>query len=706
MTALAVKLPSEEPIRDGWRETASAPPGYITTSEAARRARCSEHYTGSRNRETLRTWVNATAENSGESATPPVLAPDPQTGRLRRWIHPSIHPAFNEPPNAERVSKEFKGLPLHKQAAGLARLRALEALKRFCNGDGRRLGLCEARTRFFEAHREAFTYRVGARVRTLNPNPSNLSRWEKRYRAGGLDALCRDDRGKHGRENVPAELLTEYWSWRCKPGNKRHSIEAIHRIMMLRAEQTGQTWFASPNTTRAYDRRHRDEKLLALHQRGERFYRAKHAPYIEVDPDSFEPGEAIECDDFTVNVWSILRGAVIRGVLSGTIDWHGRAVSAVLTANGSQDSVLLSIRKHWKRFGVSSHAFIDNGKGYSSYTWRGDRPRRHRYSRGADFEDRAGGLFAAVGCEPHWVTPYSPNSKGRIERFGRTLDERLRFLPSYCGNTPDNRPDAHARLIAKAIPFEELAAIIEREIELYNDTPHGGDGMNMMTPLQVMQLAPRKRVLDERYVDDLLSIHHRPVKVGRQGVTITYAGKRLSFGAFDRAVIALQGQTVRASYDPEDLSRVCVYSLDWRFLCKTTLNQRVNKKLPGEVLREQIRFRNRQRRVLREAVKVGTEYIRSEVDLAYAAMARDAERRRLPDPDPPGGGPVLAPVQSPLELPPKRLRKAVGAEHLGEAEENADARLREFLSRGTEAPRKSAPSGFGALAAWAARQRK
>ncbi len=287
-------------------------------------------------------------------------------------------------------------------------------------------------------------------------------------------------------------------------------------------------------------------------------------------------------------------------------------------------------------------------------------------------------------------------------------EQFLKALPSYCGGSPDKRPVDHKLLVEKAVPWEEFITALAKAIEAYNERPHTGEGMDGRSPLQVMQLAPRKRVLSSQYDDFLLSIFHRPVKVGRLGVGITYCGKRLTYGAFDPAVCALQGQEVRVAYDPDDLSRVNVISMDGRYICRAELNQRVNKKLPGERLREQIRARNRQRKTLKRAHAISSsDFLRDEVDATLAAMANDTERHKLPDAPPPEGGPVLVPIQPPIEVPSQAvqtpLRKAVGAEDMAA---DTEQRLRDFLERSQEkaSQQPQTETGFDALRRWAERE--
>jgi hypothetical protein len=181
-----------------------------------------------------------------------------------------------------------------------------------------------------------------------------------------------------------------------------------------------------------------------------------------------------------------------------------------------------------------------------------------------------------------------------------------------------------------------------------------------------MAQATRKRVLTEQQGTFLLAAWPRPLRLNRQGVSLRLAGQTLRYGAFRPELNRLEiGTPLRISYDPQDLRYVNIWSMDGRFICRAEENHRFNRRFTTEEHRETLRGRRRQMRTLREAGKVGLDLLRDTVTQTLAAQAHDADRHRKPDPEPPEGGPVLIPLQTPIEVPPKErvaLRKAVGAE--------------------------------------------
>jgi hypothetical protein len=252
--------------------------------------------------------------------------------------------------------------------------------------------------------------------------------------------------------------------------------------------------------------------------------------------------------------------------------------------------------------------------------------------------------------------------------------------------------------VAKAVPWDDFTAAVADCIPVYNDRPHSEDDMLGRSPLQVLATAPSRRVLPDNVRPLLLASWQRPVTIGRNGVSIRICGLTVRYGADHPALTALAiGTPVRVSYDPNDIGSVVVWSMDYRMICRAECNQKLDRSLPTEALREQMHKRARQRRTLREANKVGLEHMRDPKEVAIAALNRDSRRTRLPDP-PPDGGPALVPVLTPLEVPERHYQKqAVGAEGMDV--------FRRFNAYANSKPTPGArPGGVAALCQWAKKQ--
>lgn len=702
---IAERAPSAEAARAGhaWPVADCAPLGCVSMTEAIRRALNSDAYSGTRNRLGIKSWLYrlAQANRDGEPA-PAVFG-----GEL--YIPTRLHPALCEPMARPADVRTINELPAAARSRAVARLRALRAFEEFCRTpQGGGLGLVEARRQFAATRGAAFTYRDGNSVRTLEFSDCTLARWEKSYRKGGVDELAGDARGKWQRTPPDQAAVDLYWSIRMDP--RAFSIATAWRRVSVAAKAERWRWFNKLPTCAAWDRRTRDERAIVLNQRGELKYQQQAGAYIEPDPESWESGEHWIGDDSTINAWVKWRGKIIRPVISAWLDWRSRTlVGFRIVAGGNEHSLLLGFRDGANRFGLPGSVKIDNGRNFSAYSWRGDAPKRRQRSADPQATERIEGLYALANVRTSWAQPYSPNAKARLERWFGTFDDQcVRAFPSYCGATPDDRPDDHARLVEQAVEFDDLVKAIAHYVEIYNATPHSGEGMDGRAPLQVMALAPRKRVLPDGVAKLLLQTWHRPVSIGRNGVAIRVAGATIRYGAWEPALRALPiGTKLRVAFDPADLRSVTVLGLDYRFICTVEANQRINQKFDGEAVRQTMREKSRERRIKREAARIGpVEYLSDPVERTLAAQAADAATRRLPD-STPDSGPLLVPVQTPLKEPVKtaaRLRKAVGAESFGGTDALADMnrRFNEFAASGAKdrAPR-GPDSATARLRQWA-----
>ena len=698
MIALAKPIPGTAEDHSPWPISAYLPPGHISMREAIRRARNSDHYHGSRERKAVWSWCYRLAKQSVGSVPSPVMC----DGQV--FVHPSIHEAFSEPAQPDRIPNEIRALPAGKRNRAMAKLGAIRAFEKYMKGHGRVLGRSAARKKFIELYAEHFSYRDGSKTRRLAISARSLVRWESRRDSGGIDALAKDGRGGWSTEGPVLEAAALYWSIRSDP--RRFSIAHCWRLVASEAKRNRWRWFQSLNTCKAWDRRTRDNRMLTLNQRGDLAYAQRSGPWIEPDLESYDAGECWVGDDATLDVWVRMpNGKMIRPAISAWLCWRSRVVTGFrIVRTGTENSILAAFSDGARSFGLPAHVIVDNGKNYSSYAWTGGKAKRRVHQRGNEFTEQAEGVFALCDVQPSWALPYNPNAKARLERWFRTLHDFCKVFPSYCGGSADDRPERHAKLVEKAVEWDEFRKGVGEFVQAYNDRPHLGEGMEGRTPLQVMSLAPRKRVVPEGVHDLLLATWHRPISIGRNGVTIKVAGKSLRYGARRPEILNLPiGTKIRVGYDADDLRSVVVWTMDYRFVCRADLNKQFNRKIPDEALRETMRQDARHKRKLREVRKGGFDHFRDPVARTVAAIAEDATRRRLPDPKPPGGGPDLAPVGTPIEVPVRelaRLRKAVGAEQVGEMDE----RLHEFLERSTDAPQTSeAPSGFDALRQWAKR---
>ena len=148
------------------------------------------------------------------------------------------------------------------------------------------------------------------------------------------------------------------------------------------------------------------------------------------------------------------------------------------------------LRQALLRRGVPSRIVVDNGAAYRAHTLQG--------------------ICARLGIHLIFCRPFSPTSKGKLERLHLTL--RNQFLSEL-----DER---------RITDLDELNARLWAWLEqVYHRTPHGGLGG--LTPLARYQRdLPRIRTLGAKAVQLDSLFHHRISRFVRKDGTVSYLGQR------------------------------------------------------------------------------------------------------------------------------------------------------------------------------------
>jgi hypothetical protein len=101
----------------------------------------------------------------------------------------------------------------------------------------------------------------------------------------------------------------------------------------------------------------------------------------------------------------------------------------------------------------------------------------------------------------------------------------------------------------------------------------------------------------------LLQQWHKPVTVGRNGITLNIVGRAVSYGQFEPALSPFKAlrkadrRPVLVSYDPEDLGSIRVYTERYEYVCTATMNTLGRMVALNPIAREDVAELNRQRRL-------------------------------------------------------------------------------------------------------------
>src|SRR5690606_923495 len=137
----------------------------------------------------------------------------------------------------------------------------------------------------------------------------------------------------------------------------------------------------------------------------------------------------------------------------------------IRAADPDTEAILAALVDGFRTHGVPESVYTDNGLDFDAQAITGQTKAQRRQANAkvkrVEFDQqRIGGVYAALGIRHIRATPYRPQAKP-VERFFRTYEERAgRLWPTYCGSTPQDRPEGlQQRLDAGKAPT--LEAFIE-----------------------------------------------------------------------------------------------------------------------------------------------------------------------------------------------------------------------------------------------------
>ncbi len=544
----------------------------------------------------------------------------------------------------------------------------------------RRLGLLKK----FEKFAAAFVRDGGGRSDAVKIFASQNSisarsvlRWLRRYRRQGLLGLV-DTRGG-------GRFLSEMIS----PGafelfkgmyltQQQLSVKTCLSVVNLTNRKEEHSWkVPSLGFMYRYIERQIPLFVKVLHREGMAAYEAKCAPYIEVDPDSVDPGQIWVGDHHQFNCWVRHRGKWVRPWITAWMDMRSRVIVGwQISASPNQTTIMTAMKQGIDKYGPPDSVKIDNGRDYDSQMFTGTtKAKRKALKKGYIDETMIAGIYAMMDISVSFAIPYHPQSKS-IERWFGTLDVQFtKTMRTYCGKDADRKPDHLNSLLDSQIAIKEaydmagFSEVTGEYIKVYNASAHTGRGMEGRGPLEVMAERSSRRVIADGVTDLLLRTWSGELTVGKNGVNF----KRMWYGQFDYDLMKIQGQKVRVAYDPADLAKVYVYdAVTLRLVTIAEQNQLISYGSPvsEEALRDATKAKAR-------AVKIAKQFRSTQqtanTDLTTLAIQAMAEG--LKDAVIKPAVQNIRPVKTPMDgqvrahqnrLLTKMVKKAAGAESVEE----------------------------------------
>ncbi len=330
----------------------------------------------------------------------------------------------------------------------------------------------------------------GTRRRHLGEK--TIQAWYYAWRRQGLDALVPKPRADRGASKLTPALQEAVLA--AKRANPRRSVRQIVRL--LEAAGTVATGTLSRSAVHRLLQQHGLSKSAAHEAEERRSFAAEHA-------NSLWYGDVMHGPRVPH------KGQLRKTYLVSLFDDASRLVAHSAFCLGETALDIEGVLKQalLKR-GVPLKLVVDQGAAYRAATLQG--------------------VCARLGIQLVYCRPYSPEGKGKIERWHRTC--RAGFLAELDERLVGSLDDLNAR----------LWAWLE---QVYHRSEHAGLGG--LTPLaryqrdlaRVRQLGPRAAQLDSLF-------HHRVQRFVRKDGTVSYEGKRFE------VPYALSGKTVQLVVDP------------------------------------------------------------------------------------------------------------------------------------------------------------
>ena len=518
---------------------------------------------------------------------------------------------------------------------------------------------------------------------------STLAKWEDKSDGGKNFMALADRRGGRQSPEASLEAWEAFEDLFLTP--KRLDVRHCWKIVKNLAAKNGWRWIYYSQCQRQLDRKVPPEKQMF--SRDPERWRTQCAPFIHQDEESWRAGQRWVSDGKTLDLWCTWRQSIIRPVVICWIDWRTRRIVGWHLASVEDSSAILqSFGKAMRdpfNFGGPSEVAIDNGQSYSAFMWHGStkQERRRALSIAVD-EAAATAIYAHLNIEAHFSNPFGPNGKARMERFNRRLTPFARGFDTFCGIDSTSRPEQLADILknpAKIPTFAEVETRLSAFIENYNDdADHAMDDLSengvKLSPNEAFsKWCDTRRVMADPAALDLLLAHwHKPVTVGRNGISLTIGGRTARYGHVFEALRPYKAPgrkikpVVNVSYDPAALETVRVYDSQFRFITVAPMN-RVGGVVQG-MTKADCAETHRQIAAYRKSLRHQAEYsitsiLSTEEQFASATRKRQqAERNAALTATQPTS---IIGIRTPLDGQSKQLQKqelkiAVGAESLSE----------------------------------------
>ena len=386
-----------------------------------------------------------------------------------------------------------------------------------------------------------------------------------------LAALAPRYRGRVARREIPAEAWDRWRADYLRPEGPPAAEACLER---LRRDAEARGWQLPPACT--FLRRLRAEMsadAILLARGGRRALEAS-VPAMRRDVTGLGALEVVNADGHRFDLFvqpPHLGGGIVRPTLVAFQDVRSSKILAWrLDVSEHREVVRLAFADLVRDWGIPQVVVLDNGRAFASKWMSGGQSTRYRFRVRPEEPE---GVLTALGCRVSWTLPYSGRSKP-IERAFRDLCEYIAQSPdvagAYTGRSPTAKPENYG---ARALEWEEFAAIVDREIHAHNartgrrGRDYAGRSFDAVFDASY-QSQPIRMATDDQRRKLLLAADQ--VNVSRKDNAVEMLGNR--YWSPGLAAAGLGGRKVVIRFDPARLDQpVHVYSPAGEYLCAAEL---------------------------------------------------------------------------------------------------------------------------------------
>lgn len=274
-------------------------------------------------------------------------------------------------------------------------------------------------------------------------------------------------------------------------------------------------------------------------------------PTVPFRPTTYANQRA-QADHKRLDLWSrVLENGVWLPVVvwvTVLLDDYSRAILGISMTTHAANS--------WSITQAFRHAFLP--KAEPGWLVHG-KPAVFQCDRGADFMSASvASALAVLGIELDPDPAYYPNRKGKIERFFRTMDQAcLRGLPGHMEAIGTSEGAAKKHINELLTPEQILREIKRWIVEEYHQRTHDSTDRK---PLELWQETVDLRVPSEEEVFRVLLRQDAKTRKVQPMMKFKKNGQGGVYWSPD--LLPYYGKEVRVAYNPENVSRIALFSLD------------------------------------------------------------------------------------------------------------------------------------------------